>query len=87
MYARTVLFAGGLLLAGFTATHAAEFVTAKVSSWNPASRTLVLGDATQFHSVPDTITLPDQLAGQTVTVNFVATEDGIQKIVSINVQP
>ncbi|WP_417686388.1 hypothetical protein [Roseibium sp.] len=87
MYVRTLLLAGGLLLAGLGASHAAEFVTAKVQSWDPASRTITLEDATTFQSVPAAITLPDTLAGQMVTINFRATEDGVQEIFSVEIQP
>ncbi|WP_417671978.1 hypothetical protein [Roseibium sp.] len=87
MYARTLLLAGSLLLAGLGATHAADFVTAKVQSWDPASRTLILDDETQFQAVPDSIVLPETLAGQMVTINYNASEDGVQEILSIEIQP
>ncbi|WP_289034443.1 hypothetical protein [uncultured Roseibium sp.] len=88
MYARTLLFAGCLLLTGIGAIHAADFVTAKIASWNPASRTLVLDDRTEFHDIPAEIALPDNLSiGQTVTINYIGSEDGIQEILSVEVQP
>ena len=86
MYARTLLLAGSLLLAGFGACQAADFVTAKITSWDPVSRTLVLADKTRVESIPADVAVPEMIAaGQSVTVSYIGSEDGIQQVLSVEI--
>ncbi|WP_417690917.1 hypothetical protein [Roseibium sp.] len=85
-FSQVGLVAAALLVSGLA--QAADFVTSRVKSWDPVSRTLVLTDKTQFQSIPSDIILPDAIqAGQTVTVSYIGSEDGVSKLLSIRIQP
>lgn len=93
LHAYASLLAGGLALAGLLVggtgpSQAADHVTSTVHTWDPAARTLVLGDRTQFQSIPADIALPRNIpAGQVVTITYLGSEDGVSKILSVRLQP
>jgi len=87
MALRGFVFGAALLVAGVLPA-AADSVTSTVTSWNPGSRTLVLGDMSQFQDISEDVFVPEDLAaGQTVTVTFEGAEDGVDAILAIEVQP
>ena len=76
----------GLLAASFG--HAfADNVTGTVNGWDAASRTLTLNDMSQFMSIPKEVAVPNLKAGDPVTVDYYADEDGVQAINAITGNP
>ena len=84
MTTRALLIAGGLLVASFSPT-LADQVTARVTDWNPATRTITLDDQSQFANIAKDVAVPDLKAGDDVTIKYQADEDGIQAIDSITI--
>jgi len=84
MTARALLVAGGLLIASFSPA-LADSVTANVAEWNATTRTITLEDRSQFADIPAEVTVPPLQAGDEVTVDYYADEDGIQAINAITV--
>ena len=84
MMTRALLIAGSLLVASFCPALADE-VTAKVTDWNPATRTITLEDQSQFANIAKDVAVPDLQAGDEVTIKYQADEDGIQAINSVTV--
>ena len=79
---------GAAFLAAGLLPAAADSVTSTVGSWNPTTRTLVLSDRTQYVRVPDTIDVPADLApGKTVKITFDSSENGVDTIFAVEVQP
>ncbi|MCK7612630.1 hypothetical protein [Roseibium sediminicola] len=67
---------------------AADSVTSTVDSWDPDSRTLVLGDMSQFQGISEDIFIPEDLShGETVTITYEGTEDGVASVLSVEIQP
>jgi hypothetical protein len=86
MMTRALFVAAGLFAAGFTPA-LADSVTAAVTEWNQAARTLTLEDRSQFADIPATVVVPPQLkAGDQITVDYYADEDGIQAINAITIE-
>jgi hypothetical protein len=84
MSTRALLIAAGLLAASFTPA-LAESITANVANWDPANRTIVFEDRSAL-TVPATTTVPADLGrGDQVTIDFDATEDGVQAVNSLTV--
>ncbi|MCF8475870.1 MAG: hypothetical protein K9G60_02495 [Pseudolabrys sp.] len=84
MSARALLLAAGFVAASFTPAFC-ESVTATVTNWDAASRTITLDDNSQFASIPNTVMVPNLKQGDEVTVDFEASESGIEAINSITV--
>jgi len=84
MKTRALLVSVGLLAASFGPA-IADNVTAAVDNWDAASRTLTLEDKSQFSNIAKEVAVPDLKAGDQVTVDYYADEDGIQAINSITV--
>nr|MEC9418478.1 hypothetical protein [Pseudomonadota bacterium] len=79
---------GAAFLAAGLAPATADSVTTSVETWNPATRTLVLSDKTQFQTISSSVAVPDTLAaGKTVTIHYNGSENGVDSILSIEVQP
>lgn len=79
---------GAAFMAAGLLPAAADSVTSTVADWNPATRTLVLADKTQFQTISDKVSVPaDIAAGKTVTIIFRGSENGVESILSIEVQP
>ena len=83
MKTRALLVSVGLLLAASGGPAAADSVTAAVANWDAASRTLTLHDKSQFMGIAKEVAVPDLRASDQVTIDFDATEDGVQAINSI----
>lgn len=67
---------------------AADSVTSTVDSWDPDSRTLVLGDMSEFQGISEDIFIPEDLShGETVTITYEGTEDGVASVLSVEIQP
>jgi hypothetical protein len=87
MAIRAILFGAGLLAAGVIPA-AADTVTSTIKSWEPETRTLVLGDNSQFQAIATEVFVPEELsAGQTVTITFEGAEDSVEKVISVEIQP
>lgn len=71
------------LLAASVAPALADSVTAAVNTWDAANRTLTLADKSQFMNIASEVAVPDLRAGDQVTIDYNATEDGVQAINSI----
>jgi hypothetical protein len=85
MSARALLLAGGLLAASFSPA-LADNVTATVLSWDAATRTITLEDFSQFADIPAKINVPaDLAAGDQVTVDYEAYDNGVASYNSITV--
>lgn len=84
MTTRALLIGAGLLAASFGPA-LADNVTGTVNGWDAASRTLTLNDMSQFMNIAKEVAVPDVRAGDLVTVDFYADEDGIQAINAITV--
>jgi hypothetical protein len=85
MTTRALLLAAGLLAASFSPA-LADSVTATVTAWDPASRTMTLSDMSQFAGIPTTIAVPADLApGDQVTVDYQALDNGVDSYNSITV--
>jgi len=79
------LLAAGLLAASIAPAFA-DSVSAVVSAWDPASRTITLEDRSQFAAIPETTSVaPSLKAGDQITVDYYADEDGIQAIEAITI--
>jgi hypothetical protein len=87
MALRGFVLGAALLVAGILPV-AADSVTSTVNNWDSETRTLILGDMTEFQGISENVFVPEDLAaGQTVTVTYEGTEDGVASILSIEVQP
>jgi hypothetical protein len=85
MTTRALLVAGGLLVASFSPA-LADSVTANVAEWNATTRTITLEDRSQFADIPKEVAVPPDLqAGDEVTVDYLAAEDGVEGYNSITV--
>ena len=85
MSPHALFVAAGLLAASLTPAFA-DSVTAKVSTWDAASRTLTLEDQSQFVDIPGTISLPQDLApGTSVTIQYQGSESGVDTIDSVTI--
>ena len=82
MMTRAFFLTAGLLAAG---PAFADSVTAAVTEWNASTRTITLEDRSQFADIPATVAVPPLQAGDQITVDYYADEDGIQAINSITV--
>lgn len=79
---------GAALLAAGLLPAAADSVTSTVDSWDPDSRTLVLGDMSEFQGISEDVFVPEDLShGETVTITYEGTEDGVASVLSVEVQP
>ena len=82
MSTRALIIAAGLLAASFTPA-LAESITANVANWDAANRTIVFEDQSML-TIPATTAVPTDLAaGDQVTIDFEATEDGAQAVNSV----
>ena len=84
MSARTLLLAGGLLAASLSPA-LADSVTATVTSWDAASRTITLDDNSQFTSIAASVVVPNLKQGDAVMVDYNGSENGVDSINSITV--
>jgi hypothetical protein len=84
MIMRALLVAGGLLSMSI-APALSDSVTAAVTDWDSASRTITLEDDSQFASIPATVTVPDIKPGDVITVDYSALDNGYDTINSITV--
>lgn len=84
MTIRALLVGTGLLVATFSPA-LADQVTATVTDWNAATRTITLDDQSQFANIPEEVAVPDMKAGDEVTINYEADEDGVLAINSVTV--
>jgi hypothetical protein len=85
MTTRALLLAAGLLAASFAPANA-DSVTATVTAWDAASRTITLEDHSQFAGIPAKIAIPADLApGDQVTVDYEALDNGVDSYNSITV--
>lgn len=79
---------GAAILAAGLLPAAADSVTSTVSSWNPATRTLVLGDKTQYLGIPATVAVPENLVpGTPIRITLDSLDNGAGSILAIEVQP
>jgi len=87
MALRGFVLGAALLTAGLLPA-AADSVTSTVDSWDPETRTLVLGDMSEFQGIPEDVFVPEDLShGETVTITYEGTEDGVASVLAIEVQP
>ncbi len=84
MKTRAFLVGLGLLTAS-VAPAFADNVTATVNGWDAISRTITLNDMSQFAEIPKEVAVPNLKAGDLVTVDYYADEDGVQAIYAITV--
>ena len=84
MSARALLLVAGFVAASITPA-LSESVTASVTTWDAASRTITLEDNSQFVGIPATVTVPHLKQGDEVTVNYEASESGVEAINSVTV--
>jgi hypothetical protein len=85
MTTRAYLMAAALLTASFSPA-LADSVTANVQAWDSASRTITLEDNSMFMDIPAKISVPTELkAGDNVTVDFEASESGIEAYNSVTI--
>ncbi len=84
MSARALFLAAGFVAASFTPAFC-DSVTATVTGWDAANRTITLEDNSQFAEIPTTVAVPVLKQGDEVTVNFEASESGIEAINSVTV--
>jgi hypothetical protein len=82
MLTRALFVAAGLLAAS---PALADSVTAAVTDWNPATRTITLEDRSQFADIAATVAVPTLKSGDEITVDYYADEDGVQAITAITV--
>lgn len=86
MSARAVL-AAGLLAVGLVPA-SADNVTATVSHWDAQNRVLTLNDNSQFMDIPAKFALPGDLKpGSRVSIDYNASENGVDAITGIKVLP
>lgn len=84
MITRSLLLAGGLLAASIGPAFC-DSVTATVSAWDASTRTITLEDYSQFSGIPTTVKVPDIKAGDQVTVDYEASDNGVDSYNSITV--
>jgi hypothetical protein len=84
MIMRALLVTGGLLAASIGPA-LSDSITAAVTDWDAAGRTITLEDYSQFASIPGTVTVPDIKAGDVITVDYSALDNGYDAINSITV--
>ena len=84
MTTRALLIATGLLVASLNPA-LADQVTATVTDWNATTRTITLDDRSQFADIANEVAVPALKAGDEVTIQYQADEDGIQAINSVTV--
>ena len=84
MLTRALLVAGGLLAASIGPA-LSDSVTASAISWNAAQRTITLEDFSQFAGIPDTVKVPDIKAGDVVTIDYEALDNGYDSINSVTI--
>ncbi len=84
MTARALIVAAGFIAASFTPAFA-DSVTAVVTDWNQATRTITLEDRSQFADIPAEVAVPQMQPGDEVTVDYLAAEDGVEGYNSITV--
>jgi uncharacterized protein (DUF2147 family) len=85
MMTRVYLLAAALLAASFSPA-LADSVTANVKAWDTASRSITLEDNSMFMDIPAKISVPTELkAGDNVTVDFEASESGIEAYNSVTI--
>ena len=84
MSARALLVAAGLLAASIGPVMA-DSITATVTGWDAAARTITLEDQSQFASIPPTVKVPDVAVGDQITVDYIAYDNGYDTINSITV--
>ncbi|MGH6727725.1 MAG: hypothetical protein ACREB8_14460 [Pseudolabrys sp.] len=85
MITRAFLVAGGLLAVSLTPA-LAENLSATVTAWEPVTRTITLDDLSQFADIPKTVAIPASLkAGDAVTVDYEAGENGYEAINSVTI--
>jgi hypothetical protein len=76
-------FVGCCLLLASLGPALADSVTATITAWDATGRTITLEDQSQFAAIPKEVAVPDLKAGDQVTVDYYADEDGVQAINSI----
>ncbi len=84
MSARALLVAAGLLAASIGPA-LSDSVTATVTAWDAASRTITLEDQSQFSDIPNTVTIPELNVGDQVTVDYQALDNGVDTYNSVTV--
>lgn len=85
MTPRALFVAVGLCAAGLTPA-VADSVTATVTHWDAANRTITLEDHSKFADIPATVSVPADLKiGDEVTVDFQGDEDGIAAYNSVTI--
>ncbi len=85
MSARALFVAAGLLAAS-VGPALSDSVTATVTAWDPVDRTITLEDNSQFASIPPTVNVPKDLAaGDQITVDYIAYDNGVATYNSITV--
>ena len=85
MTLRALFVAAGLCAAGLTPA-AADSVTASVTHWDAANRTITLEDHSKFSDIPATVSIPADLkTGDEVTVDFQGDENGIAAYNSVTI--
>jgi archaellum component FlaG (FlaF/FlaG flagellin family) len=84
MSARALFVAAGLLAASIGPA-LSDSVTATVTGWDAAARTITLEDSSQFASIPPTVKVPEIAVGDQVTVDYIAYDNGVDAINSITV--
>ena len=83
MSMRAFFVAAGLLTASFGPA-LSDSVTATVTAWDAASRTLTLEDFSQFADISAKVAVPPGLkAGDEVVVDFEGSENGIEAVNSV----
>jgi Cu/Ag efflux protein CusF len=83
MSVRATLAAAALIAASLAPAFA-DNVTATVTGFDEAGRTITLQDQSQFMSIPGTVAIPEGLkAGDQVSVEFEGSENGVESIQSI----
>jgi hypothetical protein len=84
MIMRALLVTGGLLAASIGPA-LSDSITAAVVDWDAADRTITLEDYSQFASIPGTVTVPELKAGDVITVDYSALDNGYDTINSVTV--
>jgi hypothetical protein len=84
MMTRAFLVAGGLLVASIGPAFC-ESITATVTGWDSVTRTITLEDMSKFSDIPATVTVPSLKAGDQVTIDYRASESGVDDIDAITI--
>jgi hypothetical protein len=85
MMTRALLVAGGLLMASIGSALADGF-TATVIDWDTTTRTITFHDLSKLADIPPTVSVPAGLSiGDSVTVEYEGSENGIEAINSITI--